>query len=213
MLAEVVTDAIFEYDAVTRRWHTEAFDQLLGHPVGSEGIDDEWWVEHLHPDQRETVLAERERVLRSDAELWMSEHRICRADGGDADVALRARVLRDDEGRPTRTVVRSVVRDVLESAGYEVIEAANGEDGFRLASDRADVAVVLTDIAMPVMDGLEMVECLRGVGRSVPVVAMTGVADDQRVAALAVSGGAIVLPKPFDRVALLGSVADARRRR
>ena len=69
---------------------------------------------------------------------------------------------------------RKLVRDVLKFKGYEVIEAETGEDGVRLAQERRP-SLVLMDIRLPGIDGIEALRRLRGADdtRSIPVFAMT----------------------------------------
>jgi two-component system cell cycle response regulator DivK len=67
-----------------------------------------------------------------------------------------------------------LVRDVLQASGYRVLEAATGEEA--LAAARANVpALVLMDVQLPGMSGLEALALLRGDDRtaSIPVVALT----------------------------------------
>ena len=67
----------------------------------------------------------------------------------------RILVMDDDE------YFRRALRVILESTGYEVVEAADGAAGVRLYRERG-AKVVLVDIYMPEMDGLEVIEALRG---------------------------------------------------
>jgi len=55
---------------------------------------------------------------------------------------------------------RSIVRNVLEPLGFEVIEAENGKDGLEIAR-KLDPDVVITDLVMPILDGFEMTRQLR----------------------------------------------------
>jgi two-component system cell cycle response regulator DivK len=67
-----------------------------------------------------------------------------------------------------------LVRDVLQASGYRVLEATTGEEA--LATARANVpALVLMDVQLPGMSGLEALALLRGDDRtaSIPVVALT----------------------------------------
>jgi two-component system, cell cycle response regulator DivK len=76
-----------------------------------------------------------------------------------------------------------LVRDVLCHDGYDVIEAGTAEDGIKLAIERRP-SLVLMDIQLPGMDGLEAVRMLKQSERtaSVPVVAVTAFAmkDDRK---------------------------------
>jgi two-component system, cell cycle response regulator DivK len=90
-----------------------------------------------------------------------------------------------------------LVRDVLQFAGYDVIEAESGEDGLRAA--RADPPdLVLMDIQLPGIDGIETLKRLRQatLGRDVPVVAVTAfaMAEDRERASLAGFDGYVEKP-------------------
>ena len=90
-----------------------------------------------------------------------------------------------------------LVRDVLEFAGYHVIEARSGEEGLRAAQeDPPDL--VLMDLQLPGIDGTETLRLLRqgSLGRSVPVVAVTAsaMAEDRTRAALAGFDGFVEKP-------------------
>ena len=68
--------------------------------------------------------------------------------------------------------VRLVFRTALETAGYQVDEAANGEEGLvRLAA--APVDLVVLDLRMPRLDGMAMLRALRASGSDIPVVIVT----------------------------------------
>jgi two-component system cell cycle response regulator DivK len=90
-----------------------------------------------------------------------------------------------------------LVRDVLEFAGYHVIEARSGEEGLRAAQeDPPDL--VLMDLQLPGIDGTETLRRLRqgSLGRGVPVVAVTAsaMAEDRTRAALAGFDGFVEKP-------------------
>jgi CheY-like chemotaxis protein len=104
--------------------------------------------------------------------------------------------------------VRLVFRAALEADGYEVVEAGDGEE----AVDRlrgAAVDLVLLDLRMPLLDGLETLRHLREVGDATPVVVVTahgGVPD--AVAAMKL-GAVDFLEKPTTPEALRGVVSGA----
>jgi two-component system cell cycle response regulator DivK len=102
-----------------------------------------------------------------------------------------------------------LVRDVLQFAGYEVVEAQSGEDGLRAAqADPPDL--VLMDLQLPGIDGFETLDRLRqgGLGRDVPVVAVTAfaMAEDRQRASLAGFDGFV--EKPISVRALPGQVEE-----
>jgi two-component system cell cycle response regulator DivK len=68
-----------------------------------------------------------------------------------------------------------LVRDVLTYYGFEVIEACSGEDGVRLA-DEMSPDLILMDLQLPGIDGVEALRQIRMGGTHVPVVAVTAFA-------------------------------------
>ncbi|HWR42621.1 hybrid sensor histidine kinase/response regulator [Sporomusa sp.] len=74
----------------------------------------------------------------------------------------------------------SVVRQYLEGSGYHVLLAGNGEEALNLIGQHA-VDVVVSDINMPVMDGVELVKAIRGSKNtiSLPVIALTSLANER----------------------------------
>ncbi|MBN8615953.1 MAG: response regulator [Deltaproteobacteria bacterium] len=100
--------------------------------------------------------------------------------------------------------VRSLVRTLLTSEGFAVLEAVDGLAALELLRHRADVDLVLSDIAMPRMTGVELVRETQRERPSLPVVLMGGVVDSN-VAGIEVE----VLHKPFGRDELLRVVSKA----
>lgn len=99
--------------------------------------------------------------------------------------------------------VRRLLTLVLEQAGYRVETARNGCEALASVA-HAPPALVLLDLAMPVMTGREFVRRLRTPGIHIPVIAMSGGVETK---ADAVSFGASgYLPKPFDIEAVLEMV-------
>jgi CheY-like chemotaxis protein len=108
-------------------------------------------------------------------------------------------------------VDRGVTTSFLRQAGHTVIEASDGGEAVRLASDH-DFDVVLMDMSMPDVDGLEAtrrIRALEGQRRQVPIVALTA-AEECRHA-----GVSECLAKPFTRTELIAAItrAAAQRRR
>ena len=100
--------------------------------------------------------------------------------------------------------LRQMVAFTLKSAGYDVIEAGDGEEGLAKAKG-ATVNVVLTDQNMPKMDGLTLVKNLRALPQyaATPILLLTTESSDQMKAAGKAAGATGWLVKPFDPAKLI----------
>jgi PAS domain S-box-containing protein len=114
----------------------------------------------------------------------------------------------DDEA-----AIRDVTRRILEGNGYRVLLAGDGAEGVAAyRRRRGEIAVVLTDMMMPLMDGGAVIAELRKIDPSVPIIAVSGVVEG--VAArdtLAAAGNTRHLPKPYTTTELLRAVHGVLR--
>src|SRR6516165_264161 len=96
-------------------------------------------------------------------------------------------------------MIRAIVAHALESFECELLQAPDGVQGLALASrERPDV--ILLDISMPVMDGIELLQRLKSDRelRSVPVIMLTSEASRNTVLRIAKLGVQDYIVKPFD---------------
>jgi two-component system, cell cycle response regulator DivK len=102
---------------------------------------------------------------------------------------------------------RLLVRDVLQATGYETVEAETGEDGIRLALDRQP-ALILMDILLPAMNGMEALRRLRDEPRTreIPVIAITASVMDQDRSKIMAAGFDDYISKPINVRAFLDTV-------
>ena len=100
--------------------------------------------------------------------------------------------------------IRQMVAFTLKGAGYEVIEAVDGQDGMDKAKSKT-VDMVLTDQNMPRMDGLTLIKNLRAMPnyKSVPILMLTTESGDAMKAQGKAAGATGWLVKPFDPQKLL----------
>jgi two-component system, chemotaxis family, chemotaxis protein CheY len=90
--------------------------------------------------------------------------------------------------------MRSLLKDILTPKGYEVVEAANGREAIeKVQSEKPDL--LLLDIIMPEMDGLEVLKKLKN---SVPVVVISAVGQEKMVDEAKALGAAEYIIKPFE---------------
>jgi two-component system cell cycle sensor histidine kinase/response regulator CckA len=105
--------------------------------------------------------------------------------------------------------VRQLAGRTLAAFGYRVMLAADGAHGVTTyAEHRDEIALVLTDVRMPVMDGPSTIEALRTLNPHVRVIAASGYSEDARTSEVERAGAARVLAKPYSAEQLLGAVRD-----
>lgn len=106
---------------------------------------------------------------------------------------------------------REVIARTLSGAGYEVLQATDGSEGLLLwQRERPDL--IVTDLHMPNVDGLEAIMALRTWGVTIPIIAVSG--GDTHASFLALEcandlGATSVIQKPFDPRALAALVDTA----
>ncbi|HEV7364545.1 MAG TPA: response regulator [Gemmatimonadales bacterium] len=103
--------------------------------------------------------------------------------------------------------LRTSIRRLLQAEGYTVLEAQNGARALQLLEDPAssEVALVLTDLRMPVMDGRQLAAALARVRPNLPIVFMSGYTAqlmDMRL----ISPDLAFLAKPFRNDELMAAV-------
>jgi two-component system cell cycle response regulator DivK len=102
---------------------------------------------------------------------------------------------------------RRIVRDLLTSVGFELIEATTGEEGVRQAhQQRPDL--ILMDIQMPVMDGYEATRQIKAIPelRETPIVVVTSYAMSGDEAKARAAGADAYIAKPFSPRDLLALI-------
>jgi two-component system response regulator PhoP len=108
-------------------------------------------------------------------------------------------------------LAENVARSLRESAGYAVDIAADGEEGLFLAESNA-YDVMLLDLMLPKLDGMELLGRIRQSGQHTPVLVLTARDDKESVVALLNAGADDYLTKPFDLGELLARTKALIRR-
>jgi len=114
-------------------------------------------------------------------------------------------VIEDDDA------IRTGIVDTLSYAGYTPLEAADGDDGLRLARE-AECHLILLDLVLPGPDGLEILKAVRTERPTLPVIILTALgSEDDRVQGLRLGADDYVV-KPFSVKELLARVEAVLRR-
>lgn len=100
-----------------------------------------------------------------------------------------------------------IIKTALQSEGYRVLTAPNGKDGLALAEEKQP-NLILLDLMMPEMDGMEVLRKLKESGRTakIPVIILTGLSDRSKVRQALDQGTSFYIVKPFDYQELVSKV-------
>jgi two-component system response regulator HydG len=123
-------------------------------------------------------------------------------------MALRVLIVDDED------FVREMIGETLSARHYETALAASGPEALELLA-KQPFDVVLTDVKMPGMEGLELVRRIKRSHPSIHIVVLTGYPRDADIGDFMLQGADDFMPKPFraaDLVAILKRVEQARPR-
>ncbi|MEM8697080.1 MAG: response regulator [Pseudomonadota bacterium] len=107
-------------------------------------------------------------------------------------------------------MVRAVAERALTRQGYSVVTAEDGEDALEIIAERQDFDLILSDVVMPGMDGPTMARELRGTLPDIPILFMSGYAEEQLRKSIDIEQ-VHFLPKPFSVQQLTEAVQSILR--
>jgi two-component system cell cycle sensor histidine kinase/response regulator CckA len=108
--------------------------------------------------------------------------------------------------------IREITRGTLETFGYTVLTASDGTEALALYADKKnEIAVVLTDMVMPFMDGPATIRALQRMNPNVRIIAASGLGIGQRAGEGALEGVSVFLNKPYSAEKLLKTLAQVLR--
>jgi PAS domain S-box-containing protein len=111
----------------------------------------------------------------------------------------------DDE-----SATREVVKTTLEAHGYDILLAGDGAEAVALFATQGEkIALLITDLMMPFLDGTATIRAIRRLNPKVKVLAATGALDSAKLATLENGEAIPVVKKPFSQRALLAAIHDA----
>lgn len=105
--------------------------------------------------------------------------------------------------------IREITRATLEKFNYKVLTAEDGTDALAVYAQNAEkIALVLTDMAMPHLDGFALVRALKKIDPQIKIAAMSGLINDEQTAELEELKVGAFLAKPFTAENLLKTLAE-----
>jgi two-component system, cell cycle sensor histidine kinase and response regulator CckA len=105
--------------------------------------------------------------------------------------------------------IREITRGTLETFGYTVLTASDGTEAVGLYADRKnDIAVVLTDMMMPFMDGPATIRALQKMNPAIKIIAASGLTAGHKPGEASLEGVKVFLSKPYTAEKLLKALAE-----
>jgi PAS domain S-box-containing protein len=142
--AGATNDAVWDWDFASNTvlWN-EALATTYGHMLDDRHSTGEWWIAHIHSDDRERVEKSIHVVIDGHGSAWTDEYRIQRADGSYAEVLDRGQVIRDADGRAVR-----MIGAMLDLTGIRGAEAAlrKSEERFGTILESIDAAFAIVQV-------------------------------------------------------------------
>ncbi|HEX7678805.1 MAG TPA: PAS domain S-box protein [Thermoanaerobaculia bacterium] len=152
LVARATNDVIWDWDAEhgTIIWN-DALQTMFGY--APDQIDNrlQWWDSHLHPDDRERVVAGINGIIEKGGSSWTDEYRFERADGSFTEVLDRGHIARSEDGTPIRMI--GAMLDVTERKRAERTATFMAEASAVLASslDYHDALARLAELTVPLL--------------------------------------------------------------
>ena len=110
----------------------------------------------------------------------------------------------EDEGS-----IREITSSTLETYGYKVLISSDGAEAVALYAQNKDkVKVVLMDMMMPIMDGYASIRAIRKINPEVKIIAVSGLAEKDKLAKIGSSHAKAFLPKPYTAEKLLKTIHE-----
>jgi PAS domain S-box-containing protein len=94
-------------------------------------------------------------------------------------------------------IVRALIVEVLDDLGYSVLEAADGPSGLDILQSAGDIALLITDVGLPGMNGRQLADAGRETRPHLKVMFITGYAESAMLSSGKLEPGMIVVTKPF----------------
>lgn len=103
-------------------------------------------------------------------------------------------------------VFRHMLKLTLVGLGHTTISAVDGKEGLHLSLENQDASLVITDINMPVMNGIELIKEIRKVNSSIPILVLSTESCEELIKSGAEAGANGWVKKPFKAVQFLDVV-------
>ena len=144
--ARAIPDAMWDWHLATNHvlWN-EAFEAAFGYRPEQVEPSSEWWIDHIHPDDRASVDQNIRAAIGGTANSWTGEYRFLRADGSYADVFDRGHIIRDESGQAVR-MIGAMLDQTAQMLSHAALQRSEERYRELFVSIRAGFCVVEVDL-------------------------------------------------------------------
>lgn len=103
-----------------------------------------------------------------------------------------------------------IICDALTKLEINYVTAKNGKEALEVIAENSDIDVIVTDINMPYMNGLEMIKRLKNDGNNLPIIIMSAHTEDEYIQKAKTLGINEYLLKPFDFIKFIDIMVDMK---
>ncbi|MCY0914184.1 PAS domain S-box protein [Massilia antarctica] len=105
LVARATNDTVWDWDFGTDRiWWNAGIEHTFGHAMAGGTSPAQWWIDQIHPDDRDWVIDEVEHEIHEGGRYWTGEYRFRCADGSYAHVHDRGYIIHDEAGAAVRMI-------------------------------------------------------------------------------------------------------------
>jgi YesN/AraC family two-component response regulator len=102
----------------------------------------------------------------------------------------------------------NIISDTLSKLGANFITANNGEEGFKTLQENPDIQLVVTDINMPILNGIEMIRKIRESGNDIPCIIMSAHTEPEYLKSADELNVTDYILKPFDFIKFINLIGE-----
>lgn len=167
LAARATNDAVWDWDLTSNHviWN-EALEASYGYRGADVDPSGDWWIGHIHPEDRDRIETSIHEAIDRDAESWADEYRFRRADGSYASILDRGHIIRDASGSAIRMI--GAMLDISERQASRAALAMS-EERLRLATDAAEIGFWDVDVVQDILIWPPIVKQMFGISPAVPV--------------------------------------------
>lgn len=150
LAAKATNDAIWDWDLTANHvlWN-EALGNAYGHSLAASESTGDWWLQHIHPDDRDRIYNSIHAVIDGDGSAWSDEYRFQRSDGSYAEVLDRGHAIRGADGKALR-----MIGAMLDLTSRRTSETAlrKSEERFRTIVETIETAFAIVEVKFNAQD-------------------------------------------------------------